>query len=140
MNKKNIILVAFVAIVMAAVLTPFWAGAALDTTVFGTSTVVIDATTNSVKAEAYPTATLITAVASTTAVAITAMTGRDYLEIRAGPGTAQEIWVGIATDPTTTTGICVTSASPFRVKLTDAVVVKTIASGAFQMAVFQAKY
>ena len=105
-----------------------------------TNTVKLDATTNSVKDEAYASGRLDVDVASTTAVAITALTGRDYVEISAGPVAGEEIWVGIATAPTITTGRCVTAANPLRLKVGTGVVIKTIASGAFPMSVFQAAY
>jgi len=83
---------------------------------------------------------LSTTVASTTAVTQTALTGRDYIEIRAGAIAGQEIWVGVDTTPTVGTGLCVTSGSPLKLYLGSGNVVKTIASGAYPMAVFQAAY
>ena len=111
-----------------------------DTALGKPSTVKIDSTTNSVKDEAYVSGRLDVDVASTAAVAISALAGRDYVEIRSGPTAGQEIWVGIATAPTITTGICVGPNSPLKLKVTTGVVIKTIASGAWPMAVFQGAY
>jgi len=103
-------------------------------------TVKIDATTNTVKSEAMTSGRLDVTVASTTAVAISALTGRDYVEIRSSQTAGEEIWVGIATAPTVGAGLCVTAASPLKLNVGTGVVIKTIASGAFGMAVFQGAY
>lgn len=111
-----------------------------DTALGKPSTVKIDSTTNSVKDEAYVSGRLDVDVASTTAVAITALAGRDYVEIRSSQTAGEEIWVGIATAPTVGAGLCVTAASPLKLNVGTGVVIKTIASGAWPMAVFQGAY
>lgn len=123
-----------------------------------TNTVKIDGTTNTVKTSGvdssvglYGTANVVQectyatwsqsdVVASTNAVAITALTGRDLIEIRAGPTATEDIWVGIGVTPAVASGICVTAAAPFRGKIPAGVAVSTIASGAFYMSVTQAAY
>lgn len=93
-----------------------------------------------VQAATFATVSLGTAVASTGAVIVTDLAGRDYLEIRAGALAGQEIWVGIDTNPTVGVGMCVTSAEPLRLPIPAGKVIKTIASGAWPMAVFQGAY
>lgn len=88
----------------------------------------------------FATATFSTTLASTTAVAVTALTGRDYIEIRAGATDSQEIWVGIDTTPGIGTGSLVTKDSPLKLYLDSSFTIKTIASGAWSMSVFQGAY
>lgn len=104
------------------------------------SSVALYGTANVVQACTYATWSQSDAVASTNAVAISDLTGRDYLEIRSGQTAGEEIWVGIGVTPTVGAGICVTAASPFKGAVPAGVVVKTIASGAFAMSVTQAAY
>lgn len=97
----------------------------------------------------YPLQTISVAnnTASTSAVAITAQTGRAFIGIypsvnalSSAEGT-KELHVGIGTSTiSTTTGICVTSRRPLELWLDDGVAVYTIASEAFGFMVVQGKY
>lgn len=147
MNIKTLVFV----LVLVSLAFAFTSTAAVDTTTAlgkpttvkidtTANTVKMDATTNTVKSEALTSGRLDVDVASTTAVAITALTGRDYVEIRSSQTAGEEIWVGIATAPTVGAGLCVTAASPLKLNVGTGVVIKTIASGAFGMAVFQGAY
>ena len=107
------------------------------------NTVEIDSTTNTVKAEAMGTVSASTTVASTTAVAVTALSGRDYIEIAVGYNAAMsnQIWVGIGTTtPSVGTGRLVTVDNPLRLNADDGVAFGTIASEACYMCVTQGKY
>lgn len=127
--KNNIIMLVLVLAVVAGA-----AYSQMSTTALGNPVTKIGQTAT------YATTSLSTTVASTTAVTVSALSGRDYIEIRSGPTAGEEIWVGIDTTPTITTGICVNANNPLRLPLSASSVVKTIASGAFKMAVFQGAY
>ena len=88
----------------------------------------------------FTTATLSTTLASTTAVAVTELTGLDYIEIRGSATASQEIWVGVDTTPTVGYGIMVTKDCPFKMYLDTGYTIKTIASGAWSMSILQGAY
>ena len=108
----------------------------------------IDQTTtnaNHVAAQEYPLQTIgaSTTVASTTAVTITATTGRTFIEISAGDDATMtnQIWVGVGTATVAVgTGRLVTQDNPLRLPADDGVVFSTIASEAVPMCIIQGTY
>ena len=135
-----------IALVMFSLLVCLLPVAKADNLANSNSTVLISTSGNTVVAQedALNTLSVSTTNASTTAVTVTAQSGRDFIEIRAGHGdglTSNEIWVGVGTTTVVVgTGALVTKDNPLRLPADAALPFSTIASEAVPMCVIQGKY
>ena len=146
--KRNIFLIFALLVILGAVVHAQLSDDALgkpNSVTISTSgnTVKMDSTTNTVKAEAMGTVSASTTNASTTAVTVTNLTGRDWIEVSVGYNGAMtnQVWVGIGTTTVAVgTGRLVSIYAPLKIHADDGVVFSTIASEACYMCVSQGKY
>jgi hypothetical protein len=111
------------------------------------NTVYIDGSESAVQQYPLQTLSVSTGPASTTAVTVTPLTGRTWIEFSCALATSTadatcgEIWVSVgSTTPAIGRGRAVRYDNPFRIRADDGIIFGTIASEGVSMHIIQGKY